>query len=525
MIFSLNKAKKCDVLSLVPIALVIFFLFLQVKTIFSESRTYDEPLFLEAGLKFLKERDFTFEPFNPPLARQLTALPLLVNSNIFFDPYFFWPRMVVVFFSLCLAGLVYFWSKSFYGRRAGIFSLIVFIFTPELLAYSHYANTDLISTFFAFWVFFIFTKIFLVKEEITLNKFLLFCFLLGLALAARTLNIFLVFVPLIIYRIFFLKKKIKLIFFIFGGLLVLLTIWSTYFFTLEPMLGFRNDPNRQAFEFVKKYPPLTFLLKQPVPLGSYISTVKNNFLYSQTDKFPKYAAFWGKFRESGPGYLVWLIFLIKTPVPLIIIFVRLLFKKKLTEPEIFLRFILIFIFLAMIPLGSNLRLRYFLLIYPILAVFAGNFFVDFWKKSSGKVMVIFLVLWLARGTVSVYPHFLTYFNEIIGGREKGYKYVVDSNLDWGQGLPTLKKYLEENNIKIFQLAYFGSVDPSMYGLPSYLKIKDFNVLDKQEILKLDVQKPVVISASCWYFCGYYQNEKLREQKPKVLDGQFLLFNF
>lgn len=508
---------------LVVLALLFAFIFWEIKLIHKESRTFDEPLFIEAGLTYLKFKDFSFDPFNPPLARELIALPLLVNQTSFKDPIFLLSRSVVVSFAVCLALLVYFWSKALYGLKGAIFSLVILFLTPEFLAHSHYANTDLIATFFALLAFFVFGKYFLPKKEITLKKVLIFCFSLGLALAARTLNIFLVFIPLVIYWIVFLKKKAKVIILMSGGLLVLLTMWSTYFFTSEPMLGYRLDPNRQAFEFIKKYPYLTFLLKQPVPLGSYISTIKNNFLYNQTNKFPKYGAFFGAFRASGPGYLVWLIFLIKTPVPLIIIFLLILFKKKLTDQELFLRFILIFTFLAIIPLGSNLRLRYFLLIYPILAIFSGNLFLEFWKKALGKLVVIALMSWMVWGAVRVYPHYLAYFNEIAGGSDNGYKYVVDSNLDWGQGLLTLKRFLEENSINEFQLAYFGSGDPKSYGFPPYTRVKDFSTQDNLPVSELNVKKPLIISASCWYYCGYYKNGYLASQKPKVISGQFLLF--
>lgn len=533
MIFHNTLAKKpVSLQGFLVIFLMTLFVLLQIKTIFLESRIYDEPLFVEAGWRFLREKDFSFEPFNPPLTRELTALPLLFDQKIFSDPHFFWPRMTVVFFSLCLIILVYLWSKSLYGKWASLFSVVVLILTPEVLAYSHYANPDLMATFFAFSAFFCFDRYFLRQSKISGSQTIFFCFLAGLAFSARVSNVFFVLIPLFTYWAFFLRKKIKIRFnyLVMGILTILLTIWSTYFFTFEPVFGYRKDPNRQAIEFVKKYPQLTFLLKTPVPLGSYLSTIKNNFLYNQTDKFPKYVAFWGKFQQSGPGYLMWPIFLIKTPIPIIFVLIYGFLRKSQIRSESFLKFCLILIFLLAIPLGTTLRLRYFLILYPLIAVLAGGLFNDFKKNIRLTAILGVLIAWLILGTASVYPHFLTYFNEIIGGRKSGYKYVVDSNLDWGQGLPTLKKFLNSKNMgvlagKEFQLAYFGSADPSVYGLPSHIRIKDFNALDKQPISDLDVKKPMVISASCWYFCGYYQDERLKKLKPEVLSGQFLLFNF
>lgn len=531
MITSSSIVRLKKVLPLAVCCLLLTaFLFLQISCIFKESQTFDEPLFVEAGLRFLKEKDFSFEPFNPPFTRELTALPLLVNSGAFNDPYFFWPRIVVVLFSLGLAILVYLWSKTLFGQGPAVLSLLTLLLTPEILAYSHYANTDLISTFFAFLVLFLFHHFFLPQVgKFSRRKIIVFFFCFGLALAARTLNFFLVAIPLFLFWTFFLRERIKFNpkSLMFGFLLAFLVIWSTYFFTMEPVLGYRKDPNRQAIQFIKENPHFAFLLRTPIPLGSYLSTIKNNFLYNQTNKYPKYSAFWGKFRESGPGYLIWPIFLIKTPIPLCLFFFFFLVKKAKSKNEKFMRFVVLLVLGEAIFLGSNLRLRYFLLVYPLIAVISGKIFKDFLRAGNfwKKVVLGSLLLWLAVGTAGVYPHFLTYFNEFVGGRDNGYKYVVDSNLDWGQGLPTLKKYLDKSGVKEFQLAYFGSADPKMYGLNSYKRIKDFNALDKTPVSLLDINKPLVISASCWYFCGYYQEPILQKLKPKILDGQFLLFNF
>jgi hypothetical protein len=42
---------------------------------------------------------------------------------------------------------------------------------------------------------------------------------------------------------------------------------------------------------------------------------------------------------------------------------------------------------------------------------------------------------------------------------------VDSNLDWGQDLPTLEKYVEEHNITSLYLSWFGESRPWQYNIP------------------------------------------------------------
>jgi len=77
-------------------------------------------------------------------------------------------------------------------------------------------------------------------------------------------------------------------------------------------------------------------------------------------------------------------------------------------------------------------------------------------KTYFKYLILFILLfWYAFGTIKVYPNFLAYFNEAVGGASNGYQYVTDSNLDWGQDLKRLTQFVEENKINKIYLNYFG----------------------------------------------------------------------
>ena len=65
----------------------------------------------------------------------------------------------------------------------------------------------------------------------------------------------------------------------------------------------------------------------------------------------------------------------------------------------------------------------------------------------------------------VYPNYLPYFSRLIGNPTQGYKYLLDSNLDWGQDLKKLKKYLDDNQItEPIYLKYFGKSSPTYYKI-------------------------------------------------------------
>jgi hypothetical protein len=67
-------------------------------------------------------------------------------------------------------------------------------------------------------------------------------------------------------------------------------------------------------------------------------------------------------------------------------------------------------------------------------------------------------------SLRIAPHQLAYFNETIGGPGEGYRYLADSNLDWGQDLKGVKTYMDKEKLPIIYLSYFGSAPPSYYGI-------------------------------------------------------------
>ena len=75
-----------------------------------------------------------------------------------------------------------------------------------------------------------------------------------------------------------------------------------------------------------------------------------------------------------------------------------------------------------------------------------------------------LCLWLLVGTLRIHPSYLAYFNEFWGGPANGYKYLVDSNLDWGQDLKNLAAYMRRSGLEKIKLEYYGPSDPRIYGI-------------------------------------------------------------
>jgi hypothetical protein len=122
---------------------------------------------------------------------------------------------------------------------------------------------------------------------------------------------------------------------------------------------------------------------------------------------------------------------------------------------------------------SNLNIGYRLVlpILPFLAVCAGrvargdHLHVFEWTPVVRRHLVALgaLLVWLLCGTARIYPHYLAYFNELVGSR-RGYQVLVDSNLDWGQDLPGLRQRMDECGIEEVYLSWFGTAPPEQYGV-------------------------------------------------------------
>jgi hypothetical protein len=106
--------------------------------------------------------------------------------------------------------------------------------------------------------------------------------------------------------------------------------------------------------------------------------------------------------------------------------------------------------------GINRHFRYALPVFPFLFV---------WLSSLAPFAIATLSLrpsfspslhlapacligvafaWAMVSSLLVYPHSLSYFNEIAGGPRGGPRFLLDSNTDWGQDLLLLKQWIDRN---------------------------------------------------------------------------------
>lgn len=148
-----------------------------------------------------------------------------------------------------------------------------------------------------------------------------------------------------------------------------------------------------------------------------------------------------------------------------------------------------------------------------------------WKWKIGRRMLsacsAVLGIWLIFSTLAVFPHHISYFNEMVGGPANGYKYLVDSNLDWGQDLIRLKQFLAREGEHSVILSYFGSADPHYYGI-LYQYLPGYGLNHQQEY-SIGFRRKEFIAVSATNFQSVFFNmhdtfDWLKERTPYARIG-------
>ncbi len=168
-------------------------------------------------------------------------------------------------------------------------------------------------------------------------------------------------------------------------------------------------------------------------------------------------------------YLVGL--LVKTPEPILLLAAAAVFFRQrflLREVPMLAVAIAFFVFFSLVG-HKNIGVRYLLFLLPIAAVWIGRLTTSALWRCPRRVPVLrgsvaLALAWLLTADLLIWPHYLAYFNTVSGGPSRGHEYLLDSNLDWGQDLITLREYMSREGIGSVDLAYFGTVDPAIYGI-------------------------------------------------------------
>jgi len=476
-----------------------------------ESATVDEALYVAAGYLYCTGYGYDFNPEHPPLALMASGLPLLwlkVNVPDFLQQlanlqlaaprarpwkgwesgraeeiypggrrsWYYWPyweagifgqefvyggwndaelllwtaRGAQVALTLLVGLAIALWLWKLAGREAAVLGTALWVFNPMALAYGHLVLTDMgvaLGMTLAVWAFSEFL------ERPSWRMSLLAGAATGVALAMKFSAILLAPIYLALIVVFFWTRREAGR---FWKWLPLVAVGAGAVVMMVYAPHWKPAPPVTAAEAARIGVPGWFQKLRPVliPPGFF----KGIAMQAHHAAYGHEAFLCGEWRMKGwwqyfPLALFW-----KTPLALLGLtlgaFGLWLARARtwcLAEAAPWVA-ALVFLGLAMTS-TINIGVRYLLPVAALTAVGAASQWVR--QRRGWRVVAWLLCGWLAATTLLAYPFYIEYFNETVGGTSNGYRYLVDSNYDWGQDARRLHAWqTARGNPKIY-LRFFG----------------------------------------------------------------------
>jgi Dolichyl-phosphate-mannose-protein mannosyltransferase len=493
------------------VLLLLVFLGELTFSIRQQSLSWDEGDHIFAGYMSWKKADFGINPEHPPLVKALAAIPLLPmhlkapDPKVFgffkdeaysdgrdfifgnggkagADRIIFRARMAAATLSLLLGLLVFLAAREMFGDGAALFALALVVFEPNMIAHGAYVTTDMgISCF-------IFASIYALYHYVkapSVGRLIVLGLLSGLALASKHSGVLLLpfGLALIVTEILWpspetrtSKRKVALRLtgaFLAASAIAIVVLWAFYGFRYAARPGgMQLSPSLAEYargvKGVEQHVYLALARWHILP-ESYLYGLVDVRLIS--DSFSTYI--FGKVYARGVWFYFPAAFIIKSTAAfmgllLVADFAIATGKLRARREILFLTIPPVLYLLIATGTGLNIGARHILPMYPFLAVLIGGAALALARRDRRWAYVVGLLLaWHAVSSARAYPNYLAYSNEFWGGPANTYKYLTDSNTDWGQQLKAVKKYLDNRGVKDCWFAYFvePSIHFSAYGIP------------------------------------------------------------
>ncbi len=413
----------------------------------------------------------------------------------------FLSRLPFVLLAILFGLFLFKWGCELAGIEAGLFALALYAFDPNILGHNHFVTTDLgIAAFmtFSFYYFLRFVKNPTWKNMIVGGIFL------GLVQLVKfsSITLFPIYgLVLLIYPFTKINrdgennwkfKFKKLGEYLGKGVLAfgvsLIVVWGVYFMNIYKM------PEQKLTDTIENYFPhddqsasaravnsVTVGLNKSIitrPLSGYILGIA--MVFKRVDG-GNGAYFMGQVSSHAFHAYFPTVFAIKEPLINLLLMLtalllsfwvglKILIKKfsgdepadkklRLTLKDAIRHNIVSislfsFVFLyAYISITGNLNIgfRHLFPILPFIYLLTANTIfhylkrLDKYARFNWHIVLAFLLLFLAAGTISAYPNYMSYFNQSAGGPKNGFHYATDSNADWGQDLKRLKIWVDDYN--------------------------------------------------------------------------------
>jgi hypothetical protein len=181
--------------------------------------------------------------------------------------------------------------------------------------------------------------------------------------------------------------------------------------------------------------------------------------------------------------------------------------------------------------GMNEHMRYVLPSFPFIFIGLSETFrnlvdnakcapVDcahshrFWLRRAVCPLFLTLLLWSSATSWWIYPHSLTYFNELIGGPLNGSQHLLGSNVDWGQDLRYAKSWIEAES-GLVELAFSGGFDPRTVGLDTH-EAEENRLAAEWDLVSIGIIKQEAVPV---YYLGLGIGERVKSSYKDLGDAK------
>jgi len=416
-------------------------------------------------------------------------------------------RMAAATLTLLTAIVIFFGTREMFGTGAAFIALTLLAFDPNLLAHGALITTDVGLACFMFLSVYMFYRF--LKSPSAL-RLIAAGASVGLVLAVKHTGLLILPILFLLALCHILTEKIGRHALKTLGSLALIALigwvvlWSFY--------RFRYDARPNGLQL---NPPLAEYIKGlepheawPIAAAARFHILPESYLYGLADVrltanyYTSYVL--GKVYAHGVWFYFPVAFLIKSTIGVLALLLLSLgivvtHRLNLQREIVFLVVPVIFYLLVALTVGMNIGVRHILVVYVFLYVLIGGAAWALMRKSRKWAYAVGLLLLIhVASSVLAFPNYIAYANELWGGPSQTYKYLTDSNSDWGQQLKSVRQYLDGRGVKECWFVYFaaGVAEPSYYGIPCK-PLPTINTLWLNEPIEVpeSINGPVLISAS------------------------------
>jgi 4-amino-4-deoxy-L-arabinose transferase-like glycosyltransferase len=455
------------------LVLTIVFVLITVLSSARITLTLDESLHYHYGLFVLQGNSDRIDDSSMPVSA-INALPLYTASRLQDGVLkavlegLFSARLVTILFAAWFASIVFRWTHALYGLVPAMFATLLYVLDPNIIANSQLVTTDVFAagtmllSLYLTWRF---------AHSRRWQDALIGAVVIGVSQIVKYTAVVLVplcLTVLLVHDWPFISEAVRqrgfrgaagyagrvsaLVLLWLAAAIVLINLGFLFNRTFTPLgdYRFRSDTFRtlQAKLSTLRAVPIPV----PYPYLEGLDWIRET--EQRADRYGNIYLLGHLSKPRGfPGYY-FVASALKVPVATQVLFLSALalfvldrqrraqFQRKevfLLLPALILGLYFNFFF------NAQTGMRYYLVFFPLLYVFTGGLFGR-WSvfPPSAKVAILGLLAYLALSLSSYFPHFTPYFNELVWDKTQSYKFLADSNLEWGQSQDDLRQYLVEH---------------------------------------------------------------------------------